>query len=780
MNLPPPKPDPRAQRPDNRTPLDNRAFSSEQQRKAVMAKLRGRSNYADKVNPGGEVEKAIRARVESGSAMTDEERQAADDAITAAQATETSASDTDYDKKYKASIVEVRGSVNYKKIKAEKGHDAAEAYAKGNAFADAHGEALGSAETQQPSALARAAAVKQLGAIMGAKLAAWVPTVGMAAAASAIAQYRADNVLSPGQDKALAMVEQLLGYGAAMSGLATGKKQIGGYISSTGAGQKAKAIAKAIGNWMARGGQKVSGALGPKVMKPLEKAWNGYKFTSEATGVSLNDLAKIPGVAPKLQRAEQLRQAALAAQRAADTARAAGNAVQEAAATARAASLAARAEKFTNSALDTLLKSGIVAAGFGAKLGYEEAKIARLEKEATAELDAGKTWTADTPDPRGLAATLGVAALGANGNALEKQFRLDTYPEQEAAYRAKWRQIEKAEAAGTITKQEADTARAVLHEDRPWKAAGNSIWTFAPASSAALAFMAREIADGVRRRDTGDVVSVADADTITYTGADGKKTTVRALDFNAPEIPHPGQAAGVTDAAKAKIKREGELLGPEAAARAKELLAGKTVRVVTDSHERAAGLDKYGRKLGYIEAIPKGLGWLAKTPVVGNLVPGTDIGQQLISEGLGDSRYRELSGKVDRGLDYDRTRALAEAAGVGVWSPDGRKALPWVGTAKDQEDPEANWPLWRKAMQPGGIGLMATGQGGVLSAMGAGPGTALATTWNAALALGGAFEYNEKAKEAKKRPIKAQMPKGVKTQKQREADELHALIKARQ
>lgn len=129
------------------------------------------------------------------------------------------------------------------------------------------------------------------------------------------------------------------------------------------------------------------------------------------------------------------------------------------------------------------------------------------------------------------------------------------------------------------------------------------------------------------------VSGVVDGDTVLVDVA-GTPTTVRLLGIDTPETVHPDQPA--------------QCYGPEAAARADELLTGGQVWLETDPSQAAA--DTYARTLAYL--------WL----------PGGDlVNLRLIEEGYA----REYT--YDRPYRYRDTframQAAARAAQLGLWSP---------------------------------------------------------------------------------------------------------------
>jgi len=129
------------------------------------------------------------------------------------------------------------------------------------------------------------------------------------------------------------------------------------------------------------------------------------------------------------------------------------------------------------------------------------------------------------------------------------------------------------------------------------------------------------------------VIEVVDGDTLTVRRA-GVAVTVRLLGIDTPETVHP--------------TRPVECFGPEAAARAAELLGGQRVWLEPDPAQQT--VDGYGRELAYV--------WL----------PGGQlVNLQLIEEGYAreytyDRRYRNQG-------TFRAAQAAAENAGRGLWSP---------------------------------------------------------------------------------------------------------------
>ena len=252
------------------------------------------------------------------------------------------------------------------------------------------------------------------------------------------------------------------------------------------------------------------------------------------------------------------------------------------------------------------------------------------------------------------------------------------------------------------------------------------------------------------------------------------KDSIRLLDINAPEVAHPEHG------------KKAEAFGDAAQAYARKLLPdGQTVRVVLDSHPKAAGKEVHGRQLATVETLPAPFDKLLRVPILGKLIPAQEFQTEMIGAGLADTHYRNLSGATDTQEAHDAARAAAQAAGKGIWSEEGRSALPWVGTEKTHEQIKADMAA-RRAQQaekmgypaPGpeadtrlgnllGTGLMVSGNSGAFPQMGAG-GNLVAQGWNALLAGIGVREYNAKAK-ARPLPTVYVPPAGVRTEYEKKA-----------
>ena len=128
------------------------------------------------------------------------------------------------------------------------------------------------------------------------------------------------------------------------------------------------------------------------------------------------------------------------------------------------------------------------------------------------------------------------------------------------------------------------------------------------------------------------VVKVIDGDTITISMS-GKNQTIRLIGINSPESVDPRRAV--------------ECFGNEASEKAKEVLAGKHVRIISDPTQ--ADRDRYNRLLRYVY-----------------LPDGTLFNKWMISEGYAyeytyDAPYQLQS-------EFKEQEALARAQAKGLWS----------------------------------------------------------------------------------------------------------------
>ena len=131
------------------------------------------------------------------------------------------------------------------------------------------------------------------------------------------------------------------------------------------------------------------------------------------------------------------------------------------------------------------------------------------------------------------------------------------------------------------------------------------------------------------------VVAVVDGDTFDAQTQEGERVRVRVrvLGIDAPETAKNGVA--------------GECGADEARAALVALVQGRDVDLVEDS--RSDAVDRYGRRLGYVE------------------VGGRDVGAELIRSGFVEAWWPRSAVTPGRGLAYQAAQASAEAGRVGSW-----------------------------------------------------------------------------------------------------------------
>src|SRR5690606_36341693 len=133
---------------------------------------------------------------------------------------------------------------------------------------------------------------------------------------------------------------------------------------------------------------------------------------------------------------------------------------------------------------------------------------------------------------------------------------------------------------------------------------------------------------------------VVDGDTFQVKVGDEERR-VRMLLVDAPEVTHDGG------------KTPSMPVGDEAFAYSTSVLLGKDVKLIFDGTTR---VDKYGRTLAYVE------------------VEGRDLGEDLISKGLGKMRYArdfETGELYDKMFDYREAEREASEQDLGIWQYDG-------------------------------------------------------------------------------------------------------------
>lgn len=623
---------------------------------------------------------------------------------------------------------------------------------------------------------------------------------------SAIDDIRAANpTMNPYADKALAMGSTLAGYVGSMGAL-KGMTQYGGAamnkiplpFAGKSLGEAGKGLLKSIDTGLGKFGASISSKLNPTAAAGLKKAHSAYAKFSDFTGSTIKDLINTPKAMSRLGKANklageaasrrgqadaiktaaklkehQLKQDATRAMSAAHQASKAGSPnakqmyqdavdkfwkVDDAARVSRSAAkkltdsadrLSKKATQLSADAMTSLKKAGYVAGGLAGITARDEYVIGKFKEKQTEALKQGVSLEIPTYKPRSVLGTLGAAIAGTTGNPVEKLFRpgLERKLAETGVHRANYEAIEKARASGEMTRAEADDALKSLAQNKPKNMADNTLWQFAPAAAALLNWKIGDAISEAKRSTVSKVRDVRDGDTIVtshlFKGQpESKRGEIRMLDLNTPETIHPTKPI--------------EMFGPEASARMKELIKpGQYVRVVQDSNKKASGIDIYDRQLGYVETLPKPFDNLLRIPYLGKAIPAIDINKKMIREGYGDIDYRELSGRTDRAETYDSVRIAAQNAGRNIWSPEGRAALPWVGTEmtidqrrQDYYQRRTGDPLPDATLSPfmtaAGLGLLTTGNSGIFQKMPI-SGSALVQLYNATLAVGGALEYNQRA-----------------------------------
>jgi micrococcal nuclease len=130
-----------------------------------------------------------------------------------------------------------------------------------------------------------------------------------------------------------------------------------------------------------------------------------------------------------------------------------------------------------------------------------------------------------------------------------------------------------------------------------------------------------------------EVLDVIDGNTV-VAGTSTSHVKVRVIGIDTPETVHPDKAV--------------EPFGPEATARARELLLGRTVCIQYDPDPAHDRWDKYGRLLAYVQ-----------------LPDGRDFGQVIVEEGLGRA-YTKFP--FSRQVQYVQVEATARENAIGLWA----------------------------------------------------------------------------------------------------------------
>jgi endonuclease YncB( thermonuclease family) len=543
----------------------------------------------------------------------------------------------------------------------------------------------------------------------------WGIPAGLAYASGAIGDYREANAtMDPRLEKGLAIGQQLTGYLAAITGLKSAKRGLTKGLNKyeleivAGGNTTTLPLTKALGKGLGSVGDYLAGKAGAAWQKVpgaisgvLEKAYKGYTAIADKTGVSLTDIT------PKNYKA------ALAA-----------------------------LSVFTGHQV------------------YEEKRIAGARKDVAESWDKGEGFDIRSEDKRSGLGQVAWTAAGTLGNPVERQgrFGIQGLTDQTAAYREGYDRIRAAEKSGKLTKQEAEAQLATwAAKNKPFNMAGKSLYTLAPASAAYLAWKGRELGDfitserkyltidsdrkkkAVRERDA-DTFEATTGEKIRYLGTDSTETAHSASDKDEP------YAREATDFVK-RLAPDGSVV---------RVMPGSPVGFEVDDTPSA-------RTLGYVEKL-RGPNWLTKgvaqVPGLRAVWPGVDVNEATIAAGLGQPRYEEKGSAHDRRRKYHDAALSAIEKQKGIWSPEGREALKSQGLYQWQPAPgEKRQTFEDKLMTQLGSGLMYTGQSGAFSATKK-LGTGLAQTWNAALAVGGARQFQRQADTAKeKKPFSRTAPK---------------------
>ena len=438
-----------------------------------------------------------------------------------------------------------------------------------------------------------------------------------------------------------------------------------------------------------------------------------------------------------------------------------------------------------------IAQSAMVGLGLAQVTIRDELRARRAYAEAYEHIREGTPYQLPMDQKRGPLHTAWIIARSSFGNPFERPNRPNQQSHAAAigAYRAGYDAIKsegkKEGWSQAKTQQELDSyARRAM----PWGMQGKEIWTWGTAAGAVGNWILGDLLAKARRSSTEKTTLAYDADTV-FT--ERHPAGFRFVGMNAPETEKPDQG------------KPAEYLGPESEARIRQLLPeGGYFRAVRDSsattpvfdeqgrrvtpmsprperfydaqgrcisHDAEGnpklntqdnGFDKYWRPLAQIEKplIP-GTGRLLNVPYLRHLVPYRNVGEIILREGLADIHYRHMRGGGDEMERYDAARESAREKGIGVWTPEARAALPWVGTEKTLKEKKIDryrrmtgqeWsePGTYKLQKALGLGFMTSGNTGILRSMPLTGGNIVAPAWNTALAILGAVNYNYKAERA--------------------------------
>lgn len=144
------------------------------------------------------------------------------------------------------------------------------------------------------------------------------------------------------------------------------------------------------------------------------------------------------------------------------------------------------------------------------------------------------------------------------------------------------------------------------------------------------------------------VTKVVDGDTIVI-NINGKNTTVRLIGLDTPETVDPQSSLRSRSYYGGVGQAPVQCFGVHASDKAKEVLAGKRVRLEMDPSQ--GEFDKYGRLLAYVF-----------------LPDGTNFNELMISEGFGHEYTYALPYKYQK--EFKVTEAAAREQKKGLWAPD--------------------------------------------------------------------------------------------------------------
>ena len=523
-------------------------------------------------------------------------------------------------------------------------------------------------------------------------------SLGTGLSGEAIAEYRRQHpTMNPVAERALAKVEAILKTVSALTGLRSAKSAAAGAAWRYAATATATAQARLgqAGNAVMTALRALGSKLPSAVTKPAGWLAKAYQAIANFTGNELP--AAVGGIRTAAQQ------------------------------------FAAGA---TKEGFKSLVPPAVVTAGVAAIEAFEQSRIADYSRRIRDAWDKGEAFVLDPdPDPvTGPASAAAAFAVGTLGNPVEKQTRNyfgGRYTgdlADLAAYQVAYEHIEAAQARGDLSPTEAEDAKAKLADTKkPWNMAGRSLYSFTPAAAGLIKYQAGKLADWLKTdfdyaRIASDPalpgVQERDADTILL--EDGR--SVRYLGIDSTEIAHA-----------AKPGSKDEYAAREATARAKEIAPDGTVVRLRAGGPDGVDVDKYGRELRYVEKIPD---LVAAIPGLRRIWPGTDVGGTLLEEGLAQPRYGELGAQNARKKDYDAATAAAQAAALGVWSPEGMESVDYHYKIPDAKPGESLGTIGNLA----GTGLLTTGQSGAFRALGP-AGNLAAQAWNAAMSAIGTSQH---------------------------------------